>query len=393
MPTLPPELTTRAARLKRMMVADAVRRFRPELQARLKGPLQQGDYTSDEILVIDDFLFAFRLPDRRLFIDWCTAQHPELSGPDRTLLLSWKGAVLGVFRILRRDGFWLDAHDEVADLPHRFALDPLRDTSAFQPGMFIFSRAVPAGEVWLWSGSQIPIDDEASALETAADLAQRSHASFFRNPKHLADALAMESAERALFVERFGAPFVAGTPAEVEVWWNEFTDAWQARALANAARASSPKAVAARLSALGLAPLPKFELPEPLRDCRSVGLVFFTVGGLHLLPEYGDLLAAFAEPGALQDPAVRESVVGLLASESVGPDAFRLPALRWPEGASAVFQYLNNKPKFNWQRHGEALLQRHKPWAFEEPPLPGVTPLRPELIRALARAQRRRAVR
>ena len=44
-----------------------------------------------------------------------------------------------------------------------------------------------------------------------------------------------------------------------------------------------------------------------------------------------------------------------------------------------LFRHLLDKPGFSWERDGEALLRRHKPWCFEANPLPPVTPLSSEL--------------
>lgn len=64
-------------------------------------------------------------------------------------------------------------------------------------------------------------------------------------------------------------------------------------------------------------------------------------------------------------------------------------AARWLAGAdtgraSQLFQDLLKKPGFSWERDGEALLRKHKPWCFEAKPLPPVTPLSSELAEALA---------
>ena len=36
--------------------------------------------------------------------------------------------------------------------------------------------------------------------------------------------------------------------------------------------------------------------------------------------------------------------------------------------ASQLFQHLLKKPGFSWERDGEALLRKHKPWCFEANP-------------------------
>ena len=48
-----------------------------------------------------------------------------------------------------------------------------------------------------------------------------------------------------------------------------------------------------------------------------------------------------------------------------------------------LFQHLLDKPGFSWERDGEALLRKHKPWCFGAKPHPPVTPLGSELAEAL----------
>ena len=51
--------------------------------------------------------------------------------------------------------------------------------------------------------------------------------------------------------------------------------------------------------------------------------------------------------------------------------------------ASQLFQHLPKKPSFSWERDGEALLRKHKPWCFGAEPQPPVTPLSGQLAEAL----------
>lgn len=46
-----------------------------------------------------------------------------------------------------------------------------------------------------------------------------------------------------------------------------------------------------------------------------------------------------------------------------------------PDLAGQVFARLLGKPRFTWQRDGEALLRRYKPRFFDRTRLPGITPL------------------
>jgi hypothetical protein len=72
-------------------------------------------------------------------------------------------------------------------------------------------------------------------------------------------------------------------------------------------------------------------------------------------------------------------------SRSVVGAAFGSECVRWPtsvqrpDGADRVFQTLLNKPRFSWNREGQALLHRYKPDWYAEPPLPRVMPGSPTL--------------
>jgi hypothetical protein len=93
--------------------------------------------------------------------------------------------------------------------------------------------------------------------------------------------------------------------------------------------------------------------------------------------------AAIAAPGrrpivesALRtDRRYRKAVSGYLRSQTLPPIALRRPAEQDPDRASRVFARLLGKPRFTWQRDGEALLRRYKAGFFDRTPLPGVTPL------------------
>ena len=76
-------------------------------------------------------------------------------------------------------------------------------------------------------------------------------------------------------------------------------------------------------------------------------------------------------------------MLGYLEAGSISAVPFRRLAGADTGRASQLFQHLLNKPGFSWERDGEALLRKHKPWCFEANPLPPVTPLSSELAEAL----------
>jgi Domain of unknown function (DUF6398) len=87
---------------------------------------------------------------------------------------------------------------------------------------------------------------------------------------------------------------------------------------------------------------------------------------------------ALGQINFLSDPASEPCVTADQLSA-----AFRRLAGADTARASQLFQHLLNKPSFSWERDGEALLRKHKPWCFGAEPQPPVTLLRSELAKAL----------
>ena len=83
-----------------------------------------------------------------------------------------------------------------------------------------------------------------------------------------------------------------------------------------------------------------------------------------------------------QAPAVRP-LMNPSSSTSSTTSSFRRLAEADTARASQLFRRLLNKPSFSWERDGEALLRKHKPWCFGAEPQPPVTPLSSELAGAL----------
>ena len=89
------------------------------------------------------------------------------------------------------------------------------------------------------------------------------------------------------------------------------------------------------------------------------------------------------DPGLAADSGHRQAVLGYLEADSISVLPFRRLAGADTARASQLFQHLLKKPGFSWERDGEALLRKHKPWCFGAKPHPPVTPLSTELAKAL----------
>jgi hypothetical protein len=127
------------------------------------------------------------------------------------------------------------------------------------------------------------------------------------------------------------------------------------------------------------------ELPE----AESVGIICDTEEGIYYFPDFGLLEEAFATPALAAGARHREVVLGYLESEGASPLPLRRLAERDPERATQVFRRVLGRPRFSWERDGEALLRRYKRQYYERPPLPSMVPVSDPVARSTARQRRR----
>lgn len=135
--------------------------------------------------------------------------------------------------------------------------------------------------------------------------------------------------------------------------------------------------------AYGIVPsLPEFRAPENLRQAETVGVIYDEVDGLQFFSDFGFLQETFARPKLAADREHREAVLAYLKEPSITPLALRRLAEPDPERASRVFRQVLKRPRFSWQRDGEALLRRYKTSHFKQPVWPCVLPTGGEIGRA-----------
>lgn len=146
-----------------------------------------------------------------------------------------------------------------------------------------------------------------------------------------------------MFIEFFGSDLIVVPGPEVASRMNGFLAWYTRRVLEEAGSAASGGGadVAGRT--------PAFSVPGELAGTPTVALAYDETEGLVFLGNFVLVREAFEDPGR----------------------------------ASRLFQHLLKKPGFSWERDGEALLRKHKPWCFGADPLPPVTPLSSELAEAL----------
>jgi hypothetical protein len=108
---------------------------------------------------------------------------------------------------------------------------------------------------------------------------------------------------------------------------------------------------------------------------------------LVLLANFALVQEAFENPLLAADREHQQAVLGYLTDDSITALPFQRLAVADTARTSQLFQNLLNEPGFSWERDGQALLRKHKPWCFETAPQPPVTPLRSELAQALPPAR------
>ena len=143
----------------------------------------------------------------------------------------------------------------------------------------------------------------------------------------------------------------------------------------NSAASSHNAGVAARI--------PAFRVPGDLASAPTVAVAYGETEGLTFLANFALVREAFEDPGLAADSEHRQAVLGYLKADSISALPFRRLAGADTARVSQLFRHVLKEPSFSWERDGEALLRKHKPWCFGAEPQPPVTPLGSELAKAL----------
>ena len=376
------DLLVHCSELKRQLVEFArSRRFSRQFDQALRaGSRGEAVDESEFINIIDHFILQRPLPGERTVVEAFVSAHPELTEADRQMLLGWRDVVEGVFEIRERDGESIITVNLIDELTYRVysnagpvALTPMK------PGCFMIARIVPISTGWMLSGTQqtFGASQRAGVLQVAAELAAKHPRLVFRNPGKVTQGWELTRKQRAMFIEFFGSDLIVVPGPEVESRMNGFLTWYTRRVLEDAdPAASSPGAdVTART--------PAFSVPGDLASAPTVALAYDETEGLMFLANFALVREAFENPGLAADSEHRQAVLGYLEADSISALPFRRLAGVDTARASQLFQHLLDKPGFSWERDGEALLRKHKPWCFGAKPQPPVTPLGSELAEAL----------
>jgi hypothetical protein len=368
--------------LKRQLVEFArSRRFSRQFDQALRaGSRGRAVDESEFINIIDHFILQRPLTGGRTVVETYVSAHPGLAEADRQMLLGWRDVVEGVFEVRERDGEAIIAVNLIDELTYRVysnagsvALAPM------EPGRFMIARIVPIGVGWMLSGTQQTFDasQRAAVLQVAAELAAGYPRLVFRNPDKVTQGWELARKQRAIFIEFFGSDLIVVPGPEVASRMNGFLTWYNRRVLEEADSAASS------LDADVAAPTPPFSVPGDLASAPTVAVACDETEGMMFLANFVLVREAFENPGLAAEREHRQAVLGYLKADSISALPFRRLAGADTARASQLFQHLLKKPGFSWERDGEALLRKHKPWCFGAEPQPPVTPLSSELANAL----------
>lgn len=359
------------------------RRYRREFQKAVRerfGEVVVGDEAEVQNF-FDYFILQHRLADGRTLVDHFVAEHPELSGRERAMLLGWQDLVDGIFVVERREGNALIVVNLVDELTYRVrsnmgpaALAPMR------PNSFLIARLVPVDDEWLLSGIShtLPASSRRDVREMADMLALRRPELAFRNPEKLERAWELQRKEREDFISFFGAD-------QLVIPGHELQERLQAyhHFLIHERRDAEGRTSAERAEKLyGAVPeTPSIELDPNLVERETVGVIFDEVEGMNFFPDFGLVQEAFAAPELVSEDPYHDAVLSYLESPGIAPLPLRRLAERDPEHASQVFRQVLRQPTFDWNRDGEELFRRYKPNYVERAPLPSVVPVSASAVR------------
>jgi hypothetical protein len=392
---LNPEIIDRAGELKRRLVDFASgRRYRRDLH-RWMTQQSEGEIDPDDpINPFDRFILEHRFPDGSSVVDHFLRAQRDLTEADRALVLRWKEPVEGLFEVRKRRGNSLELFNLADELVYR--VHSTVEEFPFErvpSGWFLLTRLMPVEDEWVFSGAARPLPPEArrDVLRTVGMMIAANPRLPFRNPQLLARAWELQREDREAFIQFFGADEVVLPGRDLGERMRELLrfKVFEFRGQDGKTAAERHRKLHGEDPALPEGPV----LPEELSEFEMVGLVYDERDGLSILPDYGLVEEAFADPSRLSDRRRRGAVREYLRSPSISAWVIRRLAARYPEGATEVVRKLSPlRSGLTWEKDGEDLLRRFKPADFEREPLPTLTVVPSEVTKAMNQAAKRPAV-
>ncbi|HEV3382888.1 MAG TPA: hypothetical protein VG142_18135 [Trebonia sp.] len=328
------------------------------------------------------------------------AARRDLTKDDRELLEWWRDdAVCGVFEITAAETSAAETSaaetsaagtsaagaegpvtvlNLVDDLEYRVYRSPWQAG----PGMFASGTLLPLAEddtAWLASGAEVvyPAADGRRVARMAIEMATREPELVFRNPDKARQGWEHMRKDRDEFLAFFGCDEIAFPTVEAEDRLNAYYKMRRDALLAARGRHR-------QVSESGET---TFVMPPGFFEFATVGIIYDQTDGFVVVPEYGMLRELFADPALSADRDHANVLRAYLREDTIPPLPLRRIATAFPaENVDLVFQRILGNRSFTWRQHGEGLLRKRKPRAFEEEPVPGVAVLSDRVL-ALAQGK------
>jgi hypothetical protein len=307
------------------------------------------------------------------------ASRRDLTRGDQQMLASWRDdAVRGVFEVRAAAGPAAIMLNLVDDLQYRGYGLP----GPIGPGMFLSGTLLPltaADEAWLPSGEETayPAADARRVARLAIDMATREPELVFRNPERVKQGWEHMRKDREEFLAFFGADELVLPTVEAEGRLNAYYKRRQDAALA----------ARGRHRAVSDSGVTTFVMPPGFFEFDTVGIIYDEVDGFVVIPEYGMLLAMFADPALAADRDYASVLRAYLREDTIPPLPLRRVAAAYPGTVDAVYRRVLGNRSFSWRQYGEGLLRKRKPGYYEAEPLPSVAVLS-DRVMELARGGR-----
>ncbi len=310
------------------------------------------------------------------------ASRRDLTRADQRMLRYWQDdAVRGVFEVRAAGRRAITVLNLVDDLEYRVcdlpgALDPL------ETGMFVTGTLLPLtadDQAWLASGAETayPAADARRVARLAIDMATREPELVFRNPDKVKQGWEHMRKDREEFLAFFGADELVLPTVEAQGRLNAYYKRRQDAALA----------ARGRHRAVSDSGVTTFVMPPGFFEFDTVGIIYDEVDGFVVVPEYGMLLAMFADPSLAADREHASVLRAYLREDAIPPLPLRRVAAAYPRSVDAVYKRVLGNRSFSWRQHGEGLLRKRKPGYYETEPLPSVAVLS-DRVMELARGPR-----
>lgn len=328
------------------------------------------------ITAMDDFIMTFRFPDGTGVIDRYLAAHGKnLRKSDRELLRGWLDPVDGIFELKSRDESddSLTLHNLIDELDYRAYASLSVSLVPASDGDFVLARLAPVREgAWSVSGTLTPFPREHAKVvaQLALEWLTTRPKLAFRNPEKRERGWELMRQDRDKFAEFFGSDQVVLPPREA---LDRLNDYYRARADESE-------------RGLKREDEPFFRLSEDeLKLLDTIGVIYDETDGMSLLPDFGTLEELFADPSlAVPGGKHAEALVSYLNSDSIYPGPLRRLAAAHPDTVDEVYRKILKKPSFTWEKQGEQLLRKRKPWYFKEDRYPKTTPTSDYLLELLS---------